>query len=96
MTSEESRPELWLGLWEFFFVPTLLSLPSSDYMCYFNHADPIRKCWTQHSCTSSIFSITTTVKYIGKVFHGQKSLRGESTTTNCGVNCQLLSEMLLK
>ena len=31
----------------------------------------------------------------GKVFYGQESPRGESTTTVCGVNYQLLAVMLL-
>ena len=32
----------------------------------------------------------------GKVFYGQEPPSGESTTTECGVNYQLLAVMLLK
>ena len=35
-------------------------------------------------------------KEIGKVFYGQEASRGESATTVCGVNYQLLAVMLLK
>ena len=33
------------------------------------------------------------VKKKGKVFYGQEPLSGESTTTECGVNYQLLAEI---
>ena len=36
------------------------------------------------------------IKVKGKVFYGQEPPSGESTTTECGVNCQLLTLMLLK
>ena len=37
-----------------------------------------------------------TVKGKGNVFYGQEPPHGESTTTECGVNYQLLALMLLK
>ena len=43
------------------------------------------------SCSSSVFQPANFIKGKGKVFYGQKSPSGESTTTECGVNYQLLA-----
>ena len=47
---------------------------------------------------STMVTVYICVQYTvkGKVFYGQKSPRGESTTTHCEVNYQLLAVMLLK